>query len=193
LAIASEIIWDRAFQYVDVSYLRMNDIDMDPALKYTFPEWTSTIFAENPFDFNIMNNGMRYGLVWAMAPRHYSASLDEPLTQPLSRYVAELIRIRKKYADILFTGRFMDTLGATVKCGGNSRFSVFEPMYDSITKAVVVVNFDNKEDDVEVDIKSVKVGKAELCIPFQNDRVIQLPAKIKIPPRTCAVIVQINE
>ena len=68
LAIASELIWDRAFQYVDVSYLRMNDIDMHPALKYTFPEWTSTIFAENPFDFNIMNNGMRYGLVWAMAP-----------------------------------------------------------------------------------------------------------------------------
>jgi hypothetical protein len=38
---------------------------------------------------------MRYGLVWAMAPRHYSASLDEEVTRPLSIYVAELIRIRK--------------------------------------------------------------------------------------------------
>jgi hypothetical protein len=193
LAIASELIWDRAFQYVDVSYLRMNDVDMHPALKYTFPEWTSTIFAENPFDFNIMNNGMRYGFVWAMAPRHYSASLEEAVTQPLSKYVGELIRIRKKYADILFTGRFMDTLGATVKCGGNSRFSVFESMYDTTRKAVVVVNFDNKEDDVEVSIENVKGGKAELCIPFQNDRIVQLPAKIKVPARTCAVVVQINE
>ena len=193
LAIASELIWDRAFQYVDVSYLRMNDIDMHPVLKYTFPEWTSTIFAESPFDFNIMNNGMRYGFVWAMAPRHYSASLDEAVTQPLSKYVAELIRIRKKYADILFTGRFMDTMGATVKCGVNSRYSVFEPTNDTGRKAVVLVNFDNSEDEMEVNIDNVKNGKAALCIPFQGDRIVQLPAKIKVPARTCAVLVLGNE
>jgi hypothetical protein len=193
LAIASELIWDRAFQYVDVSYLRMNDIDMHPVLKYTFPEWTSTIFAESPFDFNIMNNGMRYGFVWAMAPRHYSASLDEAVTQPLSKYVAELIRIRKKYSDMLFTGRFMDTIGATVKCGVNSRFSVFEPMNDTTRKAVVLVNFDNMEDEMEVSIDNTKSGKAELCIPFQNDQVVQLPAKIKVPPKTCAVLVEVNQ
>lgn len=188
LAIASELIWDRAFQYVDVSYLRMNDIDMDPALRYTFPEWTSTIFAESPFDFNIMNNGMRYGFVWAMAPRHYSASLDEVVTRPLSKYVAELIRIRKKFADILFTGRFVDTLGATVNSGVNSRFSVFESMGDTTRKAVVIVNFDNNDDDVEVNIP-VGDKTAELCIPFQDDRIVQLPAKIKVPARTCAVVV----
>ncbi len=193
LALASELIWDRAFQYSDVSYLRMNDIDMHPVLKYTFPEWTSTIFAESPFDFNIMNNGMRYGFVWAMAPRHYSASLDEGVTQPLSRYVAELIRIRKKYADILFTGRFMDTIGATVNCGVNSRYSVFEPMNDTRKKAVVVVNFDNAEDEMEVNINNAKNGKAALCVPFHDDRIVQLPAKIKVPARTCAVLVQDNE
>jgi len=191
LAIASELIWDRAFQYVDVSYLRMNDIDMHPALKYTFPEWTSTIFAESPFDFNIMNNGMRYGFVWAMAPRHYSASLDEELTRPLSRYVEELIRIRKRYSDILFTGRFMDTIGASVKCGINTRFSVFEPMDDTIRKAVVLVNFDNKEDDVEVNFNHIRDGEVMLSIPFQKDTTIQLPAIIKLPPRTCAVVVQL--
>ena len=192
LVIASELIWDRAFQYVDVSYLRMNDIDMHPVLKYTFPEWTSTIFAESPFDFNIMNNGMRYGFVWALAPRHYSASLDEVITQPLSGYVKELIRIRKKYADILFTGRFADTMGATVQRGTNSRFSVFEAMNDPARKAVVVVNFGNSDDDMEVTIDNAKSGKAELCIPFQTDITVQLPAKIKVPPRTCAVIVALD-
>lgn len=193
LAIASEVIWDRAFQYADVSYLRMNDIDMHPVLKYTFPEWTCTIFAESPFDFNIMNNGMRYGLVWAMAPRHYNASIDEALTQPLSKYVEELIRIRKKHADILFTGRFMDTLGATVKCGANSRFSVFEPMNENTRKAVVLVNFDNKEDEIEVNIDNARGASAELFIPFHQDLIIQLPAKIKLPARTCAVVVQVKE
>ena len=66
VAIASEMFWDRAFPFVDVTYARMNAIDMpSPALKYTFPEWTSTICAESPGDINVMNNGMRYGLVWA--------------------------------------------------------------------------------------------------------------------------------
>ena len=189
LALASELIWDRAFQYVDVSYLRMNDIDMHPVLKYTFPEWTSTIFAESPFDFNIMNNGMRYGFVWALAPRHYSASLDESLTRPLSNYVKELIRIRKKYADILFTGRFVDTMGATVRGGVNSRFSVFEAMNDPLRKAVVVVNFGNNEDDMEVNVENAKNGQAAVCIPFQSDILVQLPATVRVPPRTCAVVV----
>jgi hypothetical protein len=82
---------------VDVSYLRMGDMEMkSTAMRYTFPEWKPTIFGESPGDFNPMNNGMRYGLVWALAPRHYNDSLDEPLQRPLSRYVAELIRIRKQ-------------------------------------------------------------------------------------------------
>jgi len=58
-ALASENTFDRAFTYADVSYTRMGDSDMDPALRYTFPEWTSTIFGESPGDLNPMNNGMR--------------------------------------------------------------------------------------------------------------------------------------
>jgi hypothetical protein len=107
--------------------------------------------------------------------------------------VAELIRIRKKHADILFTGRFMDTIGATVQCGENTRFSVFEAMSDKTKKAVVVVNFDNKEDDAEVNIEGDQGGKAELCIPFQKDMIVLLPAKIKVPARTCAVLVQFTD
>ena len=64
-----------------------------------------------------MNNGMRYGLVWAVQPRHYNDSMDEPLTRPLSRYVQELIRIRAKHMDLLFLGRFCDTRGAKSKVG----------------------------------------------------------------------------
>jgi hypothetical protein len=111
----------------------------------------------------------------------------------LSKYVAELIRIRKKFAEILFTGRFMDTIGARVNCGVNSRYSVFEPMNDSLRKGVVLVNFDNTEDEMEVNIDHAKNARATLCIPFQDDRIVQLPAKIRVPARTCAVVVQIQD
>jgi len=41
---------------------------------------------------------------------YYTASVDELTTQPLARYVSELIRIRKQYADLLFFGRFNDAM-----------------------------------------------------------------------------------
>ena len=49
---ACEAWSDRALPYIDVSYMRMGAIDMDsPVLKYTFPEWTATIFGESPGDY----------------------------------------------------------------------------------------------------------------------------------------------
>jgi hypothetical protein len=50
--LASENWNDRALPYVDVSYVRMGNIDMSStALRYTFPEWKPTIFGESPGDF----------------------------------------------------------------------------------------------------------------------------------------------
>ena len=188
-ALASEILWDRSFPWVDVSYVRMGEIDMgSTAMRYTFPEWTSTICAESPGDFNVMNNGMRYGLVWAMQPRHYNDSMDEPLTRPLSRYVRELIRIRNKHKDLLFHGRFRDTIGAEVKAGPSVRFSVFEGMVES-GKACIVVNFGNEEAGAEVGWPEGKGKSVEILKPFEPDVLGKLPVTIRLAPRTCAVVV----
>jgi hypothetical protein len=187
-AVASEILWDRAYQWVDVSYNRMGQIDAVPVLKYTFPETTATIFGENPFDYNAMNNGMRYGMVWALAPRHYNDSLDEPLTQPLSRYVAELIRIRAKHKDVLFHGRFRDTEGAEVKGGPPLRHSVFES-WDGKRKACVVVNFGNTPEEATVNWSGGMAGRVTICRPFEPDTAGTMPARVRLAPRSCAVVV----
>lgn len=192
LAIASETWYDRALPYVDVSYMRMGDIDMNsPVLRYTFPEWTATIFGESPGDFNPMNNGMRYGLVWDLAPRHYNDSVDDPLTRPLARYVSELIRIRKQYADLLFYGRFNDTMGAAVAGGDpNIRYSVFDPLHsDSQARACVVVNFGNSPQTIEVNLDGMS-GNVAIAAPFQANRTAVLPVRITIPPDRLAVVVK---
>jgi len=188
-ALASEILWDRSFPWVDVSYVRMGEIDMSStALRFTFPEWTSTICAESPGDQNVMNNGMRYGLVWAMQPRHYNDSMDEPLTRPLSRYVQELIRIRNKHKALLFHGKFRDTLGADVKAGPEVRYSVFEGM-DTPGKACVVVNFGNGENEAEVSWPGGTGRAVEILKPFSPDTAGVLPVKVRLAPRSCAVVV----
>lgn len=190
-ALASEISYDRALPYVDVSYLRMGDIDMDVSLRYTFPEWTATIFGESPGDFNPMNNGMRYGMVWALAPRHYNDSVDEILTRPLARYVSELIRIRKKYEDLLFYGRFHDTLGATVRGDADIRYSVFKSAQpNSPSQACVVVNFGDAPESAEINFEGVS-GSVVIATPFNPDRNADLPVRLSIPPHQLAVVVKL--
>jgi len=190
-ALASEITFDRALPYVDVSYTRMGDIDMDTALRYTFPEWTGTIFGESPGDFNPMNNGMRYGMVWALAPRHYNDSVDEILTRPLARYVSELIRIRKKYEDVLFYGRFNDTMGATVRGDADIRYSVFKSAESSSpSTACVVINFGDAAESAEVNIEGT-AGSIVVSTPFNPDREAHLPVRLSIPPHQLAVVVKL--
>ncbi len=190
-SLAGEVWSDRAMPYVDISYMRMGNIDMgSPVLKYTFPEWTATIFGSTPGDYNEINNGMRYGFVWDMAPRHYSESVDEPLTRPLARYVSELIRIRKQYADLLFLGRFNDTMGATVHGGPNIRYSVFKHLEpDKSGEACVVVNFDRTPQTVTVSLDGLS-GSVEVATPFQADRQATLPVQLTIPPHQLAVVVK---
>lgn len=190
-ALASEIWWDRTFPYVDVLYSRMVAIDIpSSALVFTFPEVTSTIFAENPADFNVMNNGMRYGMVWALAPRHYQDSMHERLTRPLADYVKELIRIRTKHRKILFHGRFADTVGAHVSHHSNVRYSVFRSSQDhAADRACVLVNYGAQPVSTSVswDAGSKRV---EICQPYRPDRVTTLPATVLLPPHECAVVVE---
>jgi hypothetical protein len=188
-SLASEIWIDRALPYVDVSYTRMGRIDMtSPAMRFTFPEWKPTVFGESPGDFNPMNNGMRYNMVWALAPRHYNDSLDDPLQQPLSRYVSELIRIRKQYRDVLFDGRFKDTIGASVSGGKDLRYSVFENS-DATERAVVEVNFGNEPESATVSLAGDDGREVEVSAPFEADRKGALPLTLSIPPNRCVVVV----
>jgi hypothetical protein len=188
-SLASEIWIDRALPYVDVSYLRMGNMEMNStAMRYTFPEWKPTIFGESPGDFNPMNNGMRYGMVWALAPRHYNDSLDEPLQRPLSRYVAELIRIRKQYRDVLFDGRFQDTIGGSVEGDKDVRYSVFENTA-ATARAMVVVNYGDRPETAKVIMAGADGRDVEIAAPFELDRKGKLPLSLTIPPRRCVVVV----
>jgi hypothetical protein len=190
-AIASEAWFDRLLPYIDVTYMRMGTVDMDStAFRYTFPEWTATIFGESPGDINPMNNGMRYGLVWDLAPRHYNDSADEPLTRPLAQYVSELIRIRKEFEDLLFFGRFNDGIGATVQGGPDIRYSVFESMNpNNKDVASVIVNFGDTPESATVSMDGAS-GEVVIAMPDQPDRHATLPLQISIPPHQLAVVVK---
>lgn len=126
----------------------------------------------------------------ALAPRHYNESMDEPLTRPLARYVKELIRIRTKYQDLLFHGRFNNTFGAIVSGGPDIRYSVFRSTEPAEKRrACVIVNFGDKVETAEVQFEGEVAGEVEISAPFELDRAGSLPTRLTIPPHHCAVIV----
>jgi hypothetical protein len=192
-AIASEIWFDRTLPYVDVSYMRMGTVDMDStAFRYTFPEWTATIFGESPGDINPMNNGMRYGLVWDLAPRHYNDSADESLTRPLAEYVSQLIKIRKEFEDLLFFGRFNDTIGATVHGGPDVRYSVFKSANPNDRDvASVIVNFGDMPESAALSIDGAS-GNVTVAAPGQPDRQASLPLRVSIPAHRLVVVIKLT-
>ena len=191
--LASEIFIDRTFPYVDVSYGGVSlKTDWEcTALKYTFPEWTAGAFAKGPLDFNALNNGMRYGMVWDVAPQHYQRSMDEAQTRPLSRYVQELMRIRGQYRELLFQGRFDETFGVTVKAKSDIRYSVFTALDPADKRrACVVVNLGDGAEGAEVSFDGAAGRHARVSAPFEADRSVVLPLHLTIPVHRCAVIVE---
>src|SRR5712692_4193361 len=68
-------------------------LDHIPAMKYTFPEFMATFAVVQPWDYNNVNNAIRYG---------YQA------------YVAEVLRIRDELKETVFLGEFLDMLEVSV-------------------------------------------------------------------------------
>src|SRR5262249_35187686 len=117
---------------------------------------------------------------------------DEALTRPLARYVSELIRIRSRHSDILFHGRFRDVLGAEIRRHPDLRYSVFRSGgEDDARQACVLVNFGDRP--VETSVRwTGSSGRVEVCQPYREDRLTTLPASVRLPPRTCAVVVEVQ-
>jgi hypothetical protein len=101
-----------------------------------------------------------------------------------------LIRIRKKYEDLLFYGRFNDTLGVTVRGDADIRYSVFKSAQpNSPSQACVVVNFGDAPESAEINIDGVS-GSVVIATPFLPDRNDHLPVRLSIPPHQLAVVVK---
>jgi hypothetical protein len=104
--------------------------------------------------------------------------------------VQELIRIRTKYQDLLFHGRFNDTLGAEVTSDPDIRYTVFTSMdKNDQRRAAVLVNFGDQDENAELTFPGLEKQQLEVAAPFETERKISQPARITIAPHTCVVLV----
>jgi hypothetical protein len=111
--LAGEVVQDRLIPYIDIYYRNSSRHDISP-LRYVFPEWTSCQHVSAPNDYIGINGAVLTGSVICVEPESYQASLSHPAWQRTAEYIREVERIRAELQDVIFLGKYHDTLGAKI-------------------------------------------------------------------------------
>lgn len=116
---ASEAGLDRYIPLAEVFYRAASTEDISP-LRYVFPEWTACMHVGGPQDRHIINAAVMTGAVVCVEPFTYQRSLADPLFRELADYLHGVNRLRDELTDVIFLGRYLDTIGGAVTLAGES-------------------------------------------------------------------------
>jgi hypothetical protein len=176
---AGEELRDWQFQYLDLPYSRYRDHDGYQVFRYAFPETEENV-AVGAYSYDQANKSFLLGLgmnveVWGLK----KSILACP---ELADYIGGIVRIRRAYPDYLLTGRFRDTLGATVE--GNVRYGVHQGPGGT---AVVLWNDDDEPRTCRVEIDGHASGS--VCRPGAEPSSMPLPGELTVEGHRALAIV----
>ena len=180
--LASEHREDRYLPYVDVAYRACQGYNISP-LRYVFPEWTAVQHVGSPRAFRAINGAVLTGAVICVEPHNYQGSLADPLYRELAEYIREVGRLRAQFASIIFLGKFLDTVGATVS-GKDLHYAVHEDPQAG-RRALVVAN-----DAAAPRTYTWQFApRAALHAPFQQPRTVSQGQPLEIPAAGLHILV----
>jgi len=180
--------WDRMLSYCDAWWLWYDMLDHVPVMKYTFPEFFPTFAVVQPWDYNNVNNAVRYGYQLLVGPVRYSASMSDEQSRPISTYIREVGRIREELKETILFGDFLDDLEVTVEAGEHVKYSTHRHPGTG-KRACVLVNLAETEQEAEIAFEGAP-GPARVYRPFEETQTVELPATLSIPGERLAIIVE---
>ncbi|NJD04289.1 MAG: hypothetical protein FIA99_17220 [Ruminiclostridium sp.] len=187
--ISFEGAWDRMAEFSDVVWMWHSTWEKDhvPVLKYTFSQWIPCLSISQPYDYNIVNNAMRYGYQMFIGPAHYTSSMEYKPMRALSEYIGEALRIREILKDTIYTGKFLDTLQVKVTGHDDVKFNThLNPQNGE--RACVLVNFGDCAHEVTVNFDGKTDGSACLYEPYKEAKKMSIPATFTIPVKRFVVL-----
>jgi len=217
--IASEAGSDRYIPFMDVFY-RGASAQAVPPMRYVFPEWTTCIHVNSPFDFAGVNSAVRFGCVIAVEPRNYMDSPKHPHYRKLMDYIKEVNRLREHLGDYIFLSRWLDNRGAQLEwngmliqgrsvstasdCGGITLLASELPATHSdipVTystherfadrrRSIVVVNQSDRPQRYKWQFTHSAVESAILYAPFEDEREVSQNEELEVSPQRFHVLVE---
>ncbi len=140
-SISVEGPWDRLLAYTDVAWVWHSTWlpDHVDAFKQTFSQWLPALAISQPYDFNVVNNAVRFGYQLLVGPGHYTASMAQPPMARLADYIREVLRIREELADTIFFGESLGRDEAVVEASDGVYYNVHRNPGTG-ARACVIVN-----------------------------------------------------
>jgi len=186
---ASEAHQDRLLPYVDVFYRNSNGSSISP-LRYVFPEWTSCQHISMINSYNDINGAVLTGSVLCIEPESYETSMNHPLWKETSAYIKEVERIRRELLDIIFLGKYYDTLGAHVTSIGAQvvEYRVHGSM-DTDKRAITVMNPTADAAQYNWEFLHRGITSAKLYAPFEPVTEVRAGEPIAIKPYGLHILV----
>jgi hypothetical protein len=180
--LATEGWLDRLVPIADAAYTRVFEQDHVPALEYTFPEYRLTNCLMG-VDFSLANTCIRFGHIINFECDNLHGSTAS--RRRLAEYVAELLRLRRGLADILWYGRIAEPLGIHVSDErvGHTLWRGREGR-----SALVLTHTAREEVALTVQIDELKDGLALVHQPFQPASQFMVNDELRIPKNRLIVL-----
>ena len=163
--------------------------DIADPMRFVFPEWTSTLAANQPCDYNVVNNAVRNGYQLLIGPANYTATMDDPAYRPLSRYIREVLRIWGELEDTIYLGACLRDEEVRFHGPGDTRCSGYRNRTTD-RRAAVMINLAARPREVRFEGFADDAGGGLLYQPFQDPQAVRLPLTLTIPAERLAVLLE---
>jgi Domain of unknown function (DUF6259) len=184
-----ESSWDRLLTYSDAWWQWHDMLDHVPVMKYTFPEFMPTFAVVQPWDYNNVNNAIRYGYQILVGPIRYSTSMADEQMREISAYVAEVLRIRDELKEVIFLGEFLDVLGVSVSPHAHLKYTTHRNPRTG-KRACVLVNQGMELLATSVAFEGRGQGQLRIYRPFEPVECGSSPLGLSVPGERLAIVVE---
>lgn len=189
-AMSFECNWDRMLQFGGATWWVGNQL----ITRQVFPENAETLGLYQAYDYLGVNNAVRGGHIVMVAPLNFSRGLEWAPFAGLADYIKEVKRIRDSLQDTVFYGEAIGATGVKPIGAGQSGidYNVFRNR-DNGRRVCILTNsgMDSRELTF-AGFDGKTSGTARIHIPFENSRVVKLPAEIKVPAERIVFVEEIG-
>lgn len=183
---AIETGWDRILPYGDAAYTRYFEQDHAPLVEYLFPEVRQTNCVVSDADLALVNNCLRHGHIICFEALYYHGVLSD--VPRLTRYVREVLRVRRELRHLLWDGRIIPADFAEVR--GQVWTGAFATSQRALREVALVLNhFERTPQPVEIAFRDGPWTQARLFRPFREPEEVGLPVSTSLAPDEFLVIV----
>ena len=190
-ALSVESVWDRLLEYSDVAWCWHSHAGPEhvPVFKYAFPQWWPSMFVCQAYDYNEINNAVRYGYQLYVGPGRYMASMADEQTRPLAEYVREVLRMWDGLRETIIDGEFLDKEGVRVEAPLPVKFSVHRNRRTG-QRACVLMNAGDEAAEARVEFVGGEGKGATVHDPGHEARKAELPSILTVAAERVVVVIE---